>query len=160
LLTVSAYRFLWSEHDEALMQRREYVASELHMKLTCAGFRVLKRGYAVFLMFFPIIFYRLFRGLVHKDLFLPKASQLLLPVPLNSFLIVLLRLEAWMGRAINWPWGASIVTVAQKATAAKAKVSGNVGAPGGEDRQPGARHQQGSPRGCEVHSEVSECHVG
>ena len=37
LLTVPAYRFLWSEHDEALMHRRRYVASELHMKLTRGG---------------------------------------------------------------------------------------------------------------------------
>jgi SAM-dependent methyltransferase len=124
LLTVPAYRFLWSEHDEALMHRRRYVASELHMKLTRAGFRVLKRSYAVFFMFFPIVFYRLFRGLVPKDPFSPKASHVLLPVPLNSFLIALLRLEAWIGGAINWPWGTSIVTVAQKTTPAKAKVSG------------------------------------
>jgi SAM-dependent methyltransferase len=55
LLTVPAYRFLWSEHDEALMHRRRYVASELHVKLTCTGFRVLKRSYAVFFAFFPIL---------------------------------------------------------------------------------------------------------
>jgi SAM-dependent methyltransferase len=28
LLTVPAYRFLWSEHDEALMHRRRYMASD------------------------------------------------------------------------------------------------------------------------------------
>jgi predicted SAM-dependent methyltransferase len=59
LLAVPAYRFLWSEHDEAPMHRRRYVASELHVKLTCSGFRVLKRSYAVFFAFFPIVFYRL-----------------------------------------------------------------------------------------------------
>jgi len=119
LLTVPAYRFLWSEHDEALMHRRRYMASELHMKLTRAGFRVLKRTYAVFFMFFPIVFYRLFRGLVPKNPFSPKASHVLLPAPLNSFLIALLRLEAWMGGAIDWPWGTSIVTLAQKTTVAR-----------------------------------------
>jgi len=129
LLTVPAYRFLWSEHDEALMHRRRYVASELHMKLTRAGFRVLKRTYAVFFMFFPIVFYRLFRGLVPKNPFSPKASHVLLPVPLNKFLIVLLRLEAWMGGAINWPWGTSIVVLAQKTTSAKVKVSVDLAAP-------------------------------
>ena len=135
LLTVPAYRFLWSEHDEALMHRRRYVASELHMKLTRAGFRVLKRTYAVFFMFFPIVFYRLFRGLVPKNPFSPKASHVLLPAPLNSFLIALLRLEAWMGGAINWPCGTSIVILAQKTTVAKAKVSVNLAAPE-EGRQP------------------------
>src|SRR5271166_3442433 len=41
LVTVPAYRFLWSEHDEALMHRRRYTASELHVKLTRSNFRVL-----------------------------------------------------------------------------------------------------------------------
>jgi SAM-dependent methyltransferase len=113
-LTVPAYRFLWSEHDEALMHRRRYVASELHMKLTRAGFRVLKRTYAVFFMFFPIFFYRLFRGLVPKNPFSPMASHVLLPGPINRFFIAVLRFEAWMCGAINWPWGTSIVAVAQK----------------------------------------------
>jgi SAM-dependent methyltransferase len=117
LLTVPAYRFLWSEHDEALLHRRRYVASELHMKLTRAGFHLIKRTYAVFFMFFPILVYRLFRGLVPKNPFAPMASHVLLPAPLNSFLILLLKFEAWLAGAINWPWGTSIVALAQKPAA-------------------------------------------
>jgi SAM-dependent methyltransferase len=120
LVTVPAYRFLWSEHDEALMHRRRYVASELHAKLTRSGFRVLKRSYAVFFTFFPIVFYRLFRGLFPKDPLAPKASHIELPGFLNDFLIQLLRFEAWMTRAINLPWGTSIVVLAQREAAASA----------------------------------------
>jgi SAM-dependent methyltransferase len=114
VVAVPAYRFLWSEHDEALMHRRRYVASELHIKLTCSGFRVLKRSYAVFFAFFPIVFYRLFRGLFPKDPLAPKASYVLLPAFLNSLFIVLLRIEAWMMGAIDLPWGTSIIVLAQK----------------------------------------------
>ena len=114
LLTVPAYRFLWSEHDEALMHRRRYVASEIHIKLTRSGFRVLKRSYAVFFLFFPIVFYRLFRGVFPKDAFAPQASHVLLPSYLNNLLIFLLRVEAWMMGAVNLPWGTSIVVLAQK----------------------------------------------
>lgn len=114
LVTVPAYRFLWSEHDEALMHRRRYVASELHAKLSRSGFRMLKRSYAVFFTFFPIVFYRLFRGLFPKDPFAPKASHIELPGLLNNFLIQMLRFEAWMTRAINLPWGTSIVVLAQR----------------------------------------------
>jgi SAM-dependent methyltransferase len=114
LVTVPAYRFLWSEHDEALMHRRRYIASELHAKLTRSGFRVLKRSYAVFFTFFPIVFYRLFRGLFPKDPFAPKASHVKLPEFLNNLLIQMLRFEAWMTRAINLPWGTSIVVLAQR----------------------------------------------
>jgi SAM-dependent methyltransferase len=118
LLAVPAYRFLWSEHDEALMHRRRYVASELHVKLTCSGFRVLKRSYAVFFAFFPIVFYRLFRGLFPKDPLAPRASYVMLPGFLNHLLIVLLKIEAWMMGAINLPWGTSIIVLAQKIPAA------------------------------------------
>ena len=114
LVSVPAYRFLWSEHDEALMHRRRYVASELHIKLTRAGFRVLKRSYAVFFAFFPIVSYRLFRGLVPKDPLAPKASYVRLPAVLNRLLVALLRLEAWMIGGINLPWGTSLVVLAQK----------------------------------------------
>ena len=117
LVTVPAYRFLWSEHDEALMHRRRYAASELHAKLNRSGFRVLKRSYVVFFPFFPIVLYRLFRGLFPKDPFVPKAWHVILPSPLNSFFIGLLRLEAWMIRAMNLPWGTSILVLAQKASA-------------------------------------------
>jgi SAM-dependent methyltransferase len=124
LVTVPAYRFLWSEHDEALMHRRRYVASELHVKLTCSGFRVLKRSYAVFFAFFPIVLYRLFRGLFPKDPLAPRASYVMLPAFLNNLLIVFLRIEAWMMGAVNLPWGTSIVVLAQKIPAASGKTQG------------------------------------
>ena len=114
LLTVPAYRFLWSEHDEALWHRRRYVASEIHVKLTCCGFRVLKRSYGVFFAFFPILFYRIFRGLFPKDPLAPRASHVILPAPLNKLLTGLLKIEGWMMGALNLPWGTSIIILAHK----------------------------------------------
>lgn len=114
LVAVPAYRFLWSEHDEALMHRRRYIASELHARLNRCGFRLIKRSYAVFFAFCPIVAYRLFRGLFPKDPFAPRASYVMLPASLNRMLIALLRFEAWMMGGINLPWGTSIVALAQK----------------------------------------------
>jgi SAM-dependent methyltransferase len=114
LAAVTAYRFLWSEHDETLMHRRRYVASELHIKLTCCGFRVLKRSYAVFFVFFPILLCRVFRGLFPKEPLAPRASLVMLPAFLYNLLIVLPRIEAWMMGAINLPWGTSIIVLAEK----------------------------------------------
>jgi len=114
VVAVPAYRFLWSEHDEALLHRRRYVASELHIKLTRAGFRVLKRSYAVFFAFFPIAFYRLLRGLFPKDPLAPQASYVMLPSFLNNLMIATLKLEARMMRVMALPWGSSIVVLAQK----------------------------------------------
>jgi SAM-dependent methyltransferase len=117
LVTVPAYRFLWSEHDEALLHRRRYTASEMHVKLTRSGFQVLKRSYAVFFPFLPILLYRLFRGLFPKNPFAPRASHVILPAFANNSLVALLQLEAWMMGAVNLPWGTSIVVVAQRASA-------------------------------------------
>jgi SAM-dependent methyltransferase len=117
LVTVPAYRFLWSEHDEALMHRRRYAASELHVKLTRSRFLVLKRSYAVFFPFLPIAFYRLFRGVFPKDPFAPRASHVILPAFANNLLATLLKIEAWTMGAVNLPWGTSIVVLAQKVSA-------------------------------------------
>jgi SAM-dependent methyltransferase len=114
LVTVPAYRFLWSEHDEALMHRRRYVASELHMKLTRTGFGVILRSYAVFFAFFPILFYRLYRGLFPKDVMSPKASHVILPPLLNNSFTAMLRIEALLMKSVRLPWGTSIVMLAQK----------------------------------------------
>jgi SAM-dependent methyltransferase len=114
--TVPAYRFLWSEHDEALLHRRRYSASELHAKLTRSGLQVLMRSYAVFFPFFPILFYRLFRGLFPKDPFAPRASHVILPAFANNLLVALLKIEAWIMGSVNLPWGTSIVVLAQKAS--------------------------------------------
>lgn len=114
VLTVPAYRFLWSEHDEALQHRRRYIASELHIKLTNSGFEVQKRSYGVFFAFLPIVVYRLFRGLFPKDPMAPKASHVLLPEALNLFFTKLLELEGWLMRGMNFPLGTSILMIGRK----------------------------------------------
>lgn len=114
LLTVPAYRFLWSEHDEALMHRRRYVASELHMKLNRTGYDVAFRSYAVFFVFFPILLYRLFRGLFPRDAMSPKASHVMLPPLLNSLFTWMLRTEAFLMKFVRLPWGTSIVMLSGK----------------------------------------------
>jgi SAM-dependent methyltransferase len=114
LLTVPAYRFLWSEHDEALMHRRRYVASELHIKLVESGFQIIKRSYVVFFSFFPIVFYRLFRGLFPADPLDPKASHIPVPGYVNKLLTALLALEGRAMRRVNLPWGTSILVLAQR----------------------------------------------
>ncbi len=123
LVTVPAYRFLWSEHDEALMHRRRYVASELHMKLNRTGYEVIFRSYAVFFCFFPILFYRMFRGLFPKDAMSPKASHVVLPPLLNRLFAWMLRTEGFLMRFVRLPWGTSIVTLSRKQPVARQMAS-------------------------------------
>ena len=102
VVTVPAYGFLWSEHDEALNHRRRYTAHELRNKLTNAGFEVQRSTYFITLLFFPIFFMRIWQNLTKKSLE-AKTSHFILPKWLNSLLIRLLDLERFYLRWSNLP---------------------------------------------------------
>lgn len=110
LLSVPAYQWLWSQHDELLKHYRRYTASQLHALFTMSKFRVLKRTYAVMLAFPFILAFRLGQGLFNFS----SSSYVRLPRPLNSFFTFLLRAEAALMRFLNLPYGASIVFVAER----------------------------------------------
>jgi SAM-dependent methyltransferase len=112
VLTVPAYQFLWSEHDEALMHRRRYVAAQLSDLAVRAGFKTVRLGYALSLLF-PLALGRLFK---RRDRANRAPEALIQPVPgwLNAGLIWFQRLETAMFRRRSLPWGLSVVTVLQK----------------------------------------------
>ena len=112
LITVPAYGFLWSEHDEALKHRRRYTAHELRNKLTVTGFEVVRTSYFISTLFFPILALRIWQGL-RKDSTQPKTSIYVLPNLINSALVGLLALERRVFRYINIPFGVSIIALAR-----------------------------------------------
>ncbi|MCZ6777484.1 MAG: class I SAM-dependent methyltransferase [Acidobacteria bacterium] len=61
LVTVPAWPFLWSEHDEALEHRRRYRRADLLERLRGAGFEIERESYFNFLLFAPAALYRLVR---------------------------------------------------------------------------------------------------
>lgn len=113
LVTVPAYGFLWSEHDEALHHRRRYAAHELRNKLTLAGFDIERCSYFITLFFFPILAIRILQS-IFKDSTHPKTSHIALPRIINKLLIAILAFEQWLLHFINLPFGVSIVCVARK----------------------------------------------
>ena len=113
VITVPAYGFLWSEHDEALHHRRRYAASELRNKLTNAGFEVERITYYITFLFFPILFMRFAQSLSKKSIH-AKTSHVILPGWLNSLLIGILALERVLLRWMNFPFGVSLVCLARK----------------------------------------------
>jgi ubiquinone/menaquinone biosynthesis C-methylase UbiE len=113
LLTVPSYQFLWSEHDEALGHKRRYVLSDLSDLVERTDFDIIRKSY--FITFaFPLIFtFRFLKKLFPKRK-KKKTSYIILPSLLNSSLIYLLKLEAFLSRYINFPFGVSIVLMAKK----------------------------------------------
>jgi SAM-dependent methyltransferase len=112
IITVPAYRMLWSEHDEALMHRRRYVAGQLRRSLEATGFETVKLSYMVTFLL-PMALTRLLRRC-------PRAGRVaqaqVVPVPalVNSALIGLQRLETSLIRRVNLPCGLSVLAVARK----------------------------------------------
>jgi len=112
LITVPAYGFLWSEHDEALKHRRRYTAHELRNKLTEAGYDVVRTSYFISTLFFPILVLRVWQGLSKKSTH-PRTSIVVLPNWINASLIGLLALERKLFQHLNIPFGVSIVALAR-----------------------------------------------
>ena len=122
VITVPAYGFLWSEHDEALRHRRRYAASELRNKLTNAGFEVERITYYITLLFFPILFLRLVQSVSKKSI-QAKTSHMILPGWLNRVLIWILGFERLLLGWMNFPFGVSLVCVARKVGSARMRHS-------------------------------------
>ena len=112
VITVPAYGFLWSEHDEALKHRRRYTAHELRNKLTISGFDVVRTSYFISTMFLPILALRIWQG-IRKDSTRPKTSIYVLPRWINASLVGLLAFERRLFQRFNLPFGVSIVATAR-----------------------------------------------
>lgn len=125
VITVPAYGFLWSEHDEALHHRRRYAASELRNKLTNAGFDVERITYYITLLFFPILFLRFVQSVSKKSI-QAKTSHVILPGWLNRVLIWILGFERRLLRWMNFPFGVSLVCLARKVSTDRTRYSAGV----------------------------------
>jgi len=115
LITVPAYSFLWSEHDEALHHFRRYSRASLRRTIATTPFRIVRFTNAISLMLPPIAAFRLAQKTFKPDHdHRPKTHLIRLPRPLNRFLISLLRLEARLLERINFPYGVSLLALLHK----------------------------------------------
>lgn len=113
LITVPAYQWLWSEHDEVCHHQRRYTRHELVGKLETAGFKVERQSYCIMFPFFPLLGLIRFRSLFKKD---KRVMQAIVPLPrpLNQLLVWGLYAENFLLRFLNFPFGVSVIVVAQK----------------------------------------------
>jgi 2-polyprenyl-3-methyl-5-hydroxy-6-metoxy-1,4-benzoquinol methylase len=65
-ITVPAFDFLWSAHDDSLGHKRRYVKKELVKKLESAGFKILKASYFNSLLFPLAVSFRILRKIAFK----------------------------------------------------------------------------------------------
>lgn len=113
IASVPAYKFLWSEHDEALHHRRRYHSFEIVQKLIDGGFKLVKKTHFVATAFPAIALYRILSNFFGRSAY-PQTSYISLPRYLNRLMIEVLRVEAALLRQINLPWGSTLTVIAQK----------------------------------------------
>jgi SAM-dependent methyltransferase len=113
LITVPAFGFLWSEHDEALQHLRRYTAAELTAKLRLAGFKVARMSHVMFFLFLPVLAMRLIQNFTKSSTH-PRTSITALPPLADTLLLWINRLETWLLNWVNFPLGVTIVAVAEK----------------------------------------------
>jgi len=110
VVTVPAYRWLWSGHDEVLGHRRRYTAGELRAAVERAGFRVVRVSYFNTLLF-PFLIavrgWKRLRGDRGHDLHRPST-------PLNWLLERVFALERHLVPRVRLPFGASLLLIGRR----------------------------------------------
>ena len=110
VINVSAYRWLWSYHDEAVHARRRYGRGEVRAKLGAAGFAAPRATHWNALPF-PLV--------VARRKFFPAprdgSDVRLFPAPVESAFNAAMAVErGWLGAFGALPFGSSILAVARK----------------------------------------------
>ena len=112
LITVPAFMFLWSSHDEALHHYRRYRRPQLKRLLAEAGLEVSWMTYFNAALFPPVAAVRVGRKLLRRDGGQADGVEVL-PQPFNSVFEAIFASERWWVGRIPAPFGVSLVGIAR-----------------------------------------------
>lgn len=108
LVTVPAYNWLWSSHDDAHLHKRRYTKALLQSKAMAANLSIVRVGYFCMLMFPIIAAVRSIMNLLGKT----GGSDATLPCRwLNAILSEVFAFESHFLRGRFFPFGSSVVAV-------------------------------------------------
>jgi SAM-dependent methyltransferase len=118
IITVPAFRFLWSQHDVVNQHRRRYRAHELRDLVRGAGLEINLLSYSNTALFPAVAGVRLLKKVwarLTRSSTLPGADNEFVPEPWNSLLSTLYGFERHIIPRCPLPFGVSLVCVATKA---------------------------------------------
>ncbi len=119
IVSVPAHPFLWSDHDEALHHQRRYTKKTFRALLASQPVQIKRMTYAITFTYFPIVLFRvLTRPFRRRGA--PKTHVILLPGWMNRFLIQALKVEAFLVRWMDLPFGVSLIALVRKGRTANA----------------------------------------
>jgi SAM-dependent methyltransferase len=114
LVTVPAYPFLWSSHDEALGHRRRYRLAELRNRISAAGFQIELCSYVMALALPVAAAVRLAERLRPPGHRPSESGYVRLPRLLNDALAQLTSLSGWLLGFMALPFGLSVLAVGRR----------------------------------------------
>lgn len=115
LVTVPAYQFLWSKHDEMNHHKRRYTLKQLKKVIKNSGYTVRYSSYFNSFLFPIVAGVRLLRNLVKLETDNVDSSDLNLPAkPVNKLLTFLFGSERYLIGNVSIPFGVSVLLLAQK----------------------------------------------
>ena len=108
LVTVPAFEFLWSPHDEFVHHVRRYTKAGLKRVLVDAGYKVERISYFNSILFPLALTQRLGMRLLNRKLSTHLSTP---PAIVNWLFKVIFAQEAWILKRTNLPVGLSIIAV-------------------------------------------------
>ena len=109
VLTVPAFNFMWSKHDEAVHHKRRYTKRQLKDILEANSFIIEKVSYWNFFLFIPIVAMRLVKRSWKKQEIKTDVAEL--PGMVNRLLASILRIESYLIQHVNLLIGVSLVCI-------------------------------------------------
>jgi SAM-dependent methyltransferase len=116
LVTVPAYQWLWSSHDEALGHRRRYRRGQLRAVLEAAGFDVALCAYVMTAALPPAVLIRMLERARSRPRSTPDSESGYVRIPgfLNTLLTRIVGFDGVLVGRVPLPFGLSVVAVARK----------------------------------------------
>mgnify|MGYP001046825587 CR=1 FL=1 len=114
IITVPAFRILWSQHDEALCHLRRYEKDSLMYDLHEAELKIEKMSYLFFTSFFVVAPIRILRRIIINKQKLYSDTTTLPPKILNDFLRFLFEVETKISINLGLPFGTTLYAIASK----------------------------------------------
>jgi len=125
LVSVPAFEWLWSRHDETFAHLRRYTAARLERVVRAAGLLPERTTYTNALIFPAAALWRVLSYRTGIGRFAPRHDFWPLPRWMNALLLRLYALEARLLRRFDLPFGVSVVCLAR---------APGLALPGGVDR--------------------------
>lgn len=111
IITVPAFKSLWSQHDEASGNLRRYRKESLIHEIRQVGLGVEETNFFFFSSFFIVASLRTIRKIFFSDRPFLSDTTTLPPKPLNEFLKLLFQMEAKLAMHLRMPFGTTLYAV-------------------------------------------------